>query len=55
MEVHGGMKPNDRDAILKNFKANTDRDGPRVLIISPFAITGLNIDCASILILLVKF
>lgn len=48
------MALKERTAVLKDFREKADREGPRVLIISPFAMTGLNIHFANILILLVR-
>ncbi|KAG1817600.1 P-loop containing nucleoside triphosphate hydrolase protein, partial [Suillus subaureus] len=51
LQIHGKMTIPTRMKIITKFK-NSARDGPRVLIVSNVRLTGLNLPCASILIII---
>ena len=52
MQLNGKMPPSERDESVKKFRA-AGRDDARVLILSNVGMTGLNLPCANILIMLV--
>lgn len=43
-----------RTKTLQEFRSS-DRDGPRVLLLSNVGLTGLNLPCANILVIVVSF
>lgn len=53
MSINGNNPPKVRQKTLEHFRA-AGRDDPRVLIISTVGITGLNLACANIVIMLVS-
>ncbi|KAG2352807.1 P-loop containing nucleoside triphosphate hydrolase protein, partial [Suillus spraguei] len=50
LQIHGKITIPARTEIITKFK-DSGRDGPRVLIVSNVGLTGLNLPCASILII----
>lgn len=52
MSINGNNPPKVRQDILKRFQ-ESEQDGPRVLVVSTVGITGLNMACANIVIMLV--
>ncbi|KAG1772227.1 P-loop containing nucleoside triphosphate hydrolase protein [Suillus placidus] len=50
LQIHGKLSTSARTDIIAEFK-NSMQDGPRVLIISNVGLTGLNLPCANILII----
>ncbi|KAG2336736.1 P-loop containing nucleoside triphosphate hydrolase protein [Suillus weaverae] len=50
LQIHGKLSTSARTDIIAKFK-NSTQDGPRVLIISNVGLTGLNLPCANILII----
>ncbi|KAG1894055.1 P-loop containing nucleoside triphosphate hydrolase protein [Suillus fuscotomentosus] len=50
LQIHGKLSASARTDIIAQFKSSR-RDGPRVLIISNVGLTGLNLPCANILII----
>ena len=47
------MTLSQRKAVIEEFR-QSGLDGPRVLLMSPVGIVGLNLDCANILIMIVS-
>ncbi|KAG1772200.1 P-loop containing nucleoside triphosphate hydrolase protein [Suillus placidus] len=50
LQMHGKLSMSARTNIISQFKSS-GRDGPRVLIMSNIGLTGLNLPCANILII----
>ncbi|KIK38068.1 hypothetical protein CY34DRAFT_91603, partial [Suillus luteus UH-Slu-Lm8-n1] len=50
LQIHGKLSTSTRTDIISQFKSS-GRDGPRVLIMSNIGLTGLNLPCANILII----
>ena len=55
VELNGSVRATRRHAILSQFQSNVDINEPRVLLLSSIGSVGLNIDSASIVIMLVSF
>ncbi|KAG1763002.1 P-loop containing nucleoside triphosphate hydrolase protein [Suillus placidus] len=53
LQMHGKLSMSARTDIISQFKSS-GRDGPRVLIMSNIGLTGLNLPCANILIIVVS-
>lgn len=51
MEYNGGMTQQQRGKVLDDFRGNS---GKRVLLLSNVGATGLNLDVASILVIIVS-
>lgn len=52
LEYHGGMTQKQRAKVLDHFHSN-DGSAPRTLLVSDVGATGLNLDIACILIIVV--
>ncbi|KAG1891850.1 P-loop containing nucleoside triphosphate hydrolase protein [Suillus fuscotomentosus] len=50
LQIHGKLSISTRTDVIAQFKSS-GRDGPRVLLISNVGLTGLNLPCANILII----
>ena len=53
LQLHGSLSASNKDDVLNRFK-NSDVNGPRVLILSDVGLTGLNLPCANIMIIVVR-
>lgn len=53
LQIHGKLSISARTDIIAQFKSSR-RNGPRVLIISNVGLTGLNLPCTNILIIVVS-
>jgi hypothetical protein len=53
VEIHGKVKPRQRTAILKSFQ-DSGVDDARVLVMSNVGTTGLNLQCANIMVVMVR-
>ena len=53
LQLNGSMNMSSRSQALQSFRSS-DEKGPRVLVLSNVGMTGLNLPCANILVILVR-
>jgi superfamily II DNA/RNA helicase len=53
LRLHGSLSAAVKDDVLEQFK-KSGVDGPRVLIVSDVGLTGLNLPCANIMVIVVR-
>jgi RecG-like helicase len=51
--LHGSLSAAKKNEVLERFR-DSGVDGPRVLIVSDVGLTGLNLPCANIMIIVVR-